>query len=200
MARPKTYTREELTDAALRLFWRNGYFNTSMDDLVTATKVSRHGVYKEFGDKKSLFLFCIDQYTEQVVTPAFSRLENEGADLNALAEYFEHQIAAAERQGLPGPGCLAANTLTEAAQHDRDISEKIDAHHARLRAGFARAIEQEAGGRLSESEVLALAELVLTFATGLWSLSRATSTAAPLRAACSQFIRILKDRCNGANS
>ncbi|MEM6902905.1 MAG: acetate--CoA ligase family protein, partial [Pseudomonadota bacterium] len=40
------------------------------------------------------------------------------ADLDAIAQYFETQISAAEQAGLPGPGCFVANAATEVAPHD----------------------------------------------------------------------------------
>ena len=43
MARTREFDPEEALDKAVQLFWRKGYFDTSMDDLVKETGVSRYG-------------------------------------------------------------------------------------------------------------------------------------------------------------
>ena len=186
MPRPRSFDPDTLADAALTQFWQRGYCATSMDDLVSATGVSRYGIYAAFGDKHGLYLACFARYRENVVTPAFLRVEAPGAGLPEIAGYFEHQIAAAEGVGLPGPGCFVANAATETAPHDPGAAAEVAAHNDRLRAGFARALET-AGHRDP-----ALPEALLTFATGLWSLSRVTGDAGPLRKAVASFLALLE--------
>lgn len=47
--------RQQITDAALSLFLRNGYGKTSMDDVAAVAHVSKQTVYKQFTDKETLF-------------------------------------------------------------------------------------------------------------------------------------------------
>lgn len=191
MARPRTYDSETLALSTLNAFWQGGYHATSMDDLVRATGVSRHGIYKEFGGKKGMFLKSFDLYRTSIVSPAFERVEKRTATLEDIAAYFEHQISLAEASGLPGPGCLVANAATEVAPHDADVRIKVDAHNTRLLEGFASAIRNSADGppvRRSRQ----LAETVLVFATGLWSLSRVTSDAQQLRRVTTTFLSLMK--------
>ncbi|WP_172300432.1 TetR/AcrR family transcriptional regulator [Pseudoruegeria sp. HB172150] len=191
MPRPKSHTQEDLTERALKTFWRAGYEATSMDDLVTATGVSRHGIYSAFGGKRELFLACFPRYRELVVRPAFSAVEEPGAGLAEIAGYFEHQISAAEAQGLPGPGCFVANSATEVAPHDAEVLAAVAAHNGRLQRGFAEAL-RTAGE--PEGEVEAVAATVVTFATGLWSLSRVVEDADVLRRSVATFMDMLKGR------
>lgn len=191
MARPRSYDSNALALNTLMTFWQGGYHATSMDDLVRATGVSRHGIYKEFGGKKGMFLKSFDLYQEQIVSPAFEQVEKTVATLDDIAAYLEHQISLAEQSGLPGPGCLVANAATEVAPHDADIQRKIDDHNSRLRRGFASAIRNSADG-LSKPRARQLAETVLVFATGLWTLSRVTSDARQLRQPVNTFLEILR--------
>lgn len=75
MPRQTSFTTSQLTDRALEHFWSHGFHASSMDDLVKATGVSRHGIYTAFGGKKALFLACFDHYQQAVVTPAFRLVE-----------------------------------------------------------------------------------------------------------------------------
>lgn len=148
-----------------------------MDDLVRVTGSSRHALYAEFGGKRDLFLACFAPYRDQVVSPAFAQVEAPGAGLPQIAAYFETQIARAETAGLPGPGCLVANTATELAPHDPDAAAEVARHNARLAAGFANALRNDE-----------LAYALVVFATGLWSLSRVTDDADGLRRAVKLFL------------
>lgn len=61
------------------LFWARGYYATSIDDLVGAAGVSRHGLYAKFHDKRGLFGTVMETYFETIVSPASGRVETEGA-------------------------------------------------------------------------------------------------------------------------
>ncbi|MEL7106792.1 MAG: TetR/AcrR family transcriptional regulator [Pseudomonadota bacterium] len=191
MPRAASYTSDQLVERALNLFWTSGYNATSMDALVAATGVSRHGIYKGYADKHALFLACFAKYQEAVVSPAFCGVEDPGADLDAIARYFETQITAAETAGLPGPGCFVANAATEVAPHDRATAALVSAHNDRLRAGFVNALRNSLP-HLSDPARDALADACVVFATGLWCLSRVTTDPATLRAAVSAFLQTLK--------
>lgn len=189
MSRPRSQTREALVASAMRQFWINGFHATSMEDLVRATKVGRGGIYSDFGGKRELFVACLEHYQDAVVTPAFAQVEAEGAGLDAIAGYFEHQLAKADESSLPGPGCLVANTMTEVGPHDAEVLALVRAHTARLRAGFLKALANEnaSTGALSDAELDELAEYLATSAQGFWAFSRSVTELASLR----RFVRTL---------
>ena len=78
-------------DQAMHLFWQRGYGNTSIEDLVVATGVSRHGLYDVFESKHKLFLACLDHYQEVVVGAdfAFGVVERPNASLKNIRSYLE---------------------------------------------------------------------------------------------------------------
>ncbi len=181
MPRPKSQTRERMVARALPRFWRYGYGATSIDDLVRAIGASRHALYQEFGDKRGLFLACLDYYRDAFVTPAFGRVEQAEAGLDEIAGFLDYQITQSERAGLPGVGCLFANTMTEVAPHDPEIAARVRAHNTRLARGFARALRHAAHGNLSRQTAEQLGEALAASTQGLWSVSRVTADAQTLR-------------------
>ena len=191
MARPRKHTKESLAASALDLFWRNGFKKTSLDDLVQATGVSRYGIYGDFGNKRGLFTAVFDVYQREVVSPAFAQVEAPGAGLEAIEAYFEHQIRRAEAMGLPGPGCLVANTLNETSAHDKAVLACIRAHNERFRNGFANVIRNV---QPKARHVDALADTIVTFTHGLWSSSRMVDNPDELRTAAGQFLELLRLR------
>jgi TetR/AcrR family transcriptional regulator, transcriptional repressor for nem operon len=177
----------------MRHFWQHGYHATSMDELVEAIGVSRHAIYTSVGGKHELYRRGFAAYQRLVVSPAFARVEQPAAGLDAIGGFFNYQIALAEAGGLPGPGCLVANAATETAPHDPQISSEVTAHHARLRTGFVSALGNESR-LLAHSEIEALAGFLVTSTQGLWLMSRTVTSAAPLRAHVSTLLSLLRAR------
>lgn len=194
MPRSKSHSVHELKHRAMNHFWNFGFHASSMCDIVEATSVSRHGIYAEFDGKHELFLACLKLYQEEVVTPAFARVESTDAGLPEISEYFEFQIRRAELSGLPGPGCLVANTLTELAPHHPDIQKAIDAHNRRLKKGFANALANVNDGLLGKSDVSELASFLVFSAQGLWSMSRSVRSARVLRRHASTLLKLIAFR------
>ena len=177
MPRPRTYQEDDVAERAMHRFWTHGYQGSSIAELVAATGVNRHGLYASFGDKQGLFRAAAAHYTAHVVTPAFAPVEAPGAGLAEIRAYFEHQITAAEDAGLPGPGCLMANTMTETGPHEPEVGALVLAHMERLAAGFRNALSEAVPARDRWAE----ARFLMISAQGLWSVSRMAPEAGPLR-------------------
>ena len=187
MGRTPHWNEEALLERAMHCFWWRGYHDASMADLVDATGVNRQGIYSRFGDKHGLFLATLACYRERVVTPAFARVEAPGAGLEAVAAYLEHQIALAASVGLPGPGCLIANTQAELAAHDAEARRHVEAHDARLRQGFAGTLRTSGA---SEAVAAQRAAVLAVAVQGLWSHSRSVSDPGPLRRIAAALVSI----------
>lgn len=196
MPRPKQYGRNEVLARAMELFWARGYYATSINDLVGATGVSRHGLYAEFGDKRGLFIAVMETYFETVVSPAFGRVEAEGAGLSDIRAYFDAQIGLAVAKGLPGPGCLVANTMTESGPHEAAFGALVRRHLNRLDAGFKNALRNAFSGvgPRDEVDVDGLTHFLTITAQGLWSVSRVTLEPGLLRAFVDDLLRPIEER------
>lgn len=194
MPRPKQYDRKHVLARAMELFWAQGYYATSIDDLVAATGVSRHGLYAEFGDKHGLFVAVMETYFETVVSPAFGRVEAESASLADIRAYFDAQISLAVAKGLPGPGCLVANTMTESGPHDAGFGALVRRHLDRLDAGFRNALRSATAKRGRDADIEDLARFLTISAQGLWSVSRITAEAGPLKAFVGHLLRSVEER------
>lgn len=191
MPRPKSTTRQSILESALAHFWFNGYSKSSMDDLVSATGGSRHAIYTEFGSKDGLFAAVLGLYVDTIVTPAFAQVEAPGAGLQEIADYWEFQIKRGEEEGLPGPGCLLANMMTERAPHASEVAKVIVAHNERLRAGFRNSLRGRgfaARHKSSRHAIDGMATVLAIFSNGLWSYSRVTPDARSLRLATKTMI------------
>ncbi len=68
MGRHREFDVDKVLDAALNVFWRNGYEGTSLEDLTTATGVARPGLYAAFGNKEAMFFKALEKYQTQYMT------------------------------------------------------------------------------------------------------------------------------------
>ena len=177
MARPRTNSAEAVLEKATKLFWRNGFAATSMADLVGETGSTKHSIYADFASKDGLYRACFDWYREKIVAPALEPFRAKEPQLEAVSQYFEIQIRLAEETGLPGPGCLVGNAMTETAPKDTQIAELVRDHNLRLEAAFGKALPDGLG----PNETARLTSFLVLAAQGLWAMSRVTSSAAALR-------------------
>jgi TetR/AcrR family transcriptional regulator, transcriptional repressor for nem operon len=196
MVKTKSYNPNEVPALAALQFWRHGYYATSIEDLVAATGVSRHGLYADFCDKRGLFVAAFAAYIDTVVTPAFAPVEAPGAGFAEIRGFFETQIALAESAGLPGPGCMVSNTMVEVGPHDAQFDQLVKAHLARITAGFRGALANESRRRrhCTTPDLNTLAFRLTVSAQGLWSISRTLTQASLLRTFAQDLVNDIEEK------
>src|SRR5690348_9136873 len=89
----KEATRLRLIEAAERLFVRNGYDDTSVDEISEKAGYSRGAFYSNFDDKEQLFLAVLDRWRPDVLSALDDILKqvSEPADrIAAVREWFSN--------------------------------------------------------------------------------------------------------------
>jgi TetR/AcrR family transcriptional repressor of nem operon len=165
MARPKSYTREEVLRRATELFSRKGYEGAHLQELVEVTGLNRFSLYKEFGGKEGLFQAALDAYLEQLQTLS-AHLRRDPPGLANLRAFF----AAILDREFPH-GCLAVNTIREKHLVPPRVFETIERFAASLEEGFRRNLAgaREAGELPPDADVEGLAKFLTVFDMGLFS-------------------------------
>ncbi|MFK0294747.1 TetR/AcrR family transcriptional regulator [Streptomyces sp. NPDC090442] len=64
VGRPRAFDMEAVLDAAMLLFWEQGYEATSMSQLRAATELSSASLYAAFGSKEGLFQQVVEHYAK----------------------------------------------------------------------------------------------------------------------------------------
>lgn len=176
MARSKEFEPREALQKAMELFWHKGYSDTSMDDLVAYTGVSRYGLYSTFGDKHELFLAALDHYRDSSATWLLGAMEAPDASLAAVRWFFETLLA-----GACSPkgelGCLMCNTALALAPHDQESGAKVQLHLQRTGQAFRHALSNAQRRReiSAQVDVEAYADYLVGVAQGLFVLARASA-------------------------
>ncbi len=128
--------------AAKELFWRRGYHETSMEEVVSATGLNRYALYNAFGGKLELFLKVLELYQNER-KELFLRVLNdpERSPLDAVRTVGEFCISEmAER----GAGCLICNVALEFGPCEPIVAECVTGYLAEVQSAKEMALEQAA--------------------------------------------------------
>ncbi|QLH20687.1 TetR/AcrR family transcriptional regulator [Streptomyces sp. Rer75] len=168
--RPRTFDEELALEAAMLLFWRQGYEATSLAQLREATGLSSASLYGAFGSKEGLFTRAVEHYiagpgsvTDVITDETLSARE-------AIARLLHGSIDMQTDPSHPR-GCLVALSATVEA-HGADhsgVREVVAARRATDRARIAAAITRDvASGELAQdTDVDAVTTMIHGFLLGI---------------------------------
>ena len=173
MVRTRQFDPKDALNTAVDLFAAKGYAETSMDDLVKATGVSRYGIYGTFGNKRELFEKALDVYADMMGRRAFERLAKPGAKFRHIEAIFEARVAdMCDRD--ENRGCLFIHTAMELAPKDDELRAVLKRLMTRMSKSFALGLRsaQAAGEVREDLDVRAAGEQLTSTMFGLAVLGR----------------------------
>lgn len=138
VARPLEFDRDKARDRALLLFWRRGYQAATLADLLEAMRIGRGSFYAAFGDKRTLFLECLDRFAERT-QEVFRQARAGRPPVDALQYFFERHLVGPGR-GAATWGCLLVNTVLETAGVDEELCARASTHLGAMQAAFGRCL------------------------------------------------------------
>ena len=173
MPRAKTYDPDQALDSAMRLFWRQGYHATSIQDLVEATGLNRSSLYSAYGGKEELFLAAVEHYLAEINRSRLAALQAEGSPRAALESYFEDLVHFATGEGRQ-LGCLLTNSAIEFCADEDDLAKRIYGIFGDVEEAFTDLIRRaQAAGEISaDKDPRAAARFLVTLINGLRVMSR----------------------------
>lgn len=192
MARTREFDTEKALEDAMQAFWDLGYGETSIEDLVARTGVSRYGLYSAFESKEGLFLAALGRYQDKIVGAMFGPVETPDAGRAAIEAYFDRLIRAA-RKPNGARGCLMCNTAADVADDDALFAEKVAEYQRRLQDGFSRALKRaRARGEIAaDLPIAATADYLLALAMGMLIAVRSRVPLAHIKNMADVGLRVL---------
>ncbi|PDV99234.1 TetR/AcrR family transcriptional regulator [Candidatus Chloroploca asiatica] len=164
--------RDQILNAALALFARQGFAHTSMNDIVRASGVSKGGVYWHFPSKDALVLAIFDAFfreQEVILTRVLNSAEHPAIRLRRLVELAGAELEATTVR-LPAPlefYALAAHNETLRAR----LAQFYTTYHEKLCHLLQAGIDE--GVWTATTDVAATAHVLISAIEGgilLWSL------------------------------
>ena len=182
IGRPREFDPDQVLDQAMHVFWAQGYKNTSLQDLLDATGLSKSSLYQAYGSKHQLFIATVDHYYTTFAKEMSVRFERAGTGFAFIEGFLNDAVRETEGSACRR-GCLLVNTANECAQGDAAIADAVSKGFEKVKSILYRAIEQ---GRVDGSvsphvNSKFMASYLLSSMTGLRTMVKGGAATSEIR-------------------
>lgn len=184
MGRRKLYDPEQARDALAGVFWERGYEGSSLGDLEQATGLPKQSLYREFGDKRAMYLAALSSYERAELHAATKILSRHSDPVEGFAALFETVISKIESE-KDRRGCFLCNAASDRTTIDPVIDSHVQKAMERLLAVFARPMGDLPGGGAN-------ARVLLAGYVGMRVLARSGMPAHDLREIADRLLHSLR--------
>lgn len=184
MGRTKQFNRNEVLQKALPLFWEKGFANTGLQELEKATGVNKSGLYSEFKDKNEIFLESLKFYIAMQVQ-SLCLLEKPLGWKNI--KYLLNRVIAKPDPKNP-QGCFLINSFRELSILPKQAQEIISENRDSLKQQLILNLKAEG---ITQAD--SLADLILTFFSGLAIEQNLSNDQKDLEKKVSRFIKAIQE-------
>ncbi len=132
--RYKEYNRNRILGICLKLFWKQGFYATSIRQLVEATGGNRFSLYAEFNNKQGILHSAIQLYLQRMARPNLQILEDAAADMASLIAFFNSFLI--RKDNFPR-GCFLIYVSTELGTRDEHVNRFLSDYLAVLNQAFS---------------------------------------------------------------
>jgi AcrR family transcriptional regulator len=106
-------TMHRMQVKGLELFYKKGYYNTSIDDILKSLDLSKGAFYHHFESKEEFFISIIQNLmVQKVYGMLIEPLENRDDPFSAIGECFENALLTAENN-IMDQGFILGNFMSE---------------------------------------------------------------------------------------
>ncbi|MDD1976065.1 MULTISPECIES: TetR/AcrR family transcriptional regulator [Pseudomonas] len=166
--RPREFDDNAVIEAAMDVFWSNGYEGTSTETLCEQTGLGRGSLYNAFGSKQKLYELALRRYQELGIETQAGILNGPGTIKERLRTLMQWGI-----EGDLGPsrgrGCMALFAALDRAGKDPIVAEISRIYVSRLEQVVCHlfAVGQRNGEVSTECSALEMARTFLSSYYGL---------------------------------
>jgi TetR/AcrR family transcriptional repressor of nem operon len=141
MARTREFDPDQALQAAIDVFWKKGYFDATVDEVVRRSGVAKYGIYGTFGNKDELFKKALEQYALDRKQGISRILFRENAALPELRKFFGEAVKAVTQEGHRY-GCLLCNTAMEVGAENEDFQSIVRKFFTELAQAMRRCLKR----------------------------------------------------------
>jgi TetR/AcrR family transcriptional repressor of nem operon len=131
-------TRQKITEKSLQVFSVKGYFNTSINDILEATGLTKGGLYGHFASKEDIWYAVYDEAVKIWGSIVFKNTKKTTNPLEKIEITIENHLANYLGKDVFDGGCFFVNMLVEISGQ----SEKMSRHIRRGFVQFSRLLQK----------------------------------------------------------
>jgi len=122
--RNRAFDTDKALEAAMMVFWQNGYVGTSLTDLTAAMGINKPSMYSAFGNKEALFELCLRRYLDLHGAPYWHELGNQTQPLDLRVAQFLGVLADLHCDSEQPGGCFIASGTNECKSEGMPVSAR----------------------------------------------------------------------------
>jgi TetR/AcrR family transcriptional repressor of nem operon len=160
-------------DRATQLFWKKGYTNTSVRDLLKAMRIGEGSFYNAVKSKKKLYLECLKHYNDTVSRRRLEALMSKPTAGEGVRAFFKMVLDELDDPKTPRI-CLMAGSLSSDVLAERELNRYVVDEMNAFSARFVERLRtaKRAGELPGGVDVDLAAQVVVTYLQGLFRVLR----------------------------
>lgn len=173
--RPRKTDPNTVLDTVMKTFWKRGFEDTTMNDLVDATSMAKPGLYATFGDKEALYAKALETYTCNIAQPMIDDVVGSPDPLGVVLRRFLGRVASTAIDKTGPKGCFVANSFVECPNMPPTLEALSRTINERRRAAFEKRIKaaKKQGELSADADVKALSNFFSGQVLALTVMARA---------------------------
>jgi AcrR family transcriptional regulator len=167
MGRPRAFDPDTALEAALQVFWRNGYEGTALSDLTAAMGINRPSIYATFGNKEALFRKALDLYERQFMG-SFTDALAQPTVRAVIERVLSETVARVTGRSTPA-GCLGTNGAIACSPESQPVRQELIRRRKAIEEHLRRRLEKakSIGDLSADADPGVLAKAVITMTQGI---------------------------------
>ncbi|MDX2133755.1 MAG: TetR/AcrR family transcriptional regulator [Saprospiraceae bacterium] len=168
MPRTKQFDEQEVLQKATELFWKKGFHDTSIQELVDHLGINRASLYDTYGGKEALFEKTFELYRQRNTQAAETLLSGEPSVKEAFHKLFKVILDTTVKDSEK-KGCFVVNTTAELLPNEAKWAPVLNRNRKTFEALFLKHLQRGvAQGEISpEKDLPSIAAMLYTLNNGL---------------------------------
>ena len=173
MAGVIAFDYERALDKAMWLFWKHGYTETSLRDLLKVMGIGEGSFYNTLKSKKRLFLECLRRYDETEVRKRSHALTSASTASLGIRALFGSILDCLDNPETPSRLCMFAAMSSEDVLSDPDLRKRVEDRMEGYQGQLVGRLSQDrdAGILPAELDPRTIASVIITYQQGLWRMA-----------------------------
>jgi TetR/AcrR family transcriptional regulator, transcriptional repressor for nem operon len=168
MARGIEFDYDKAINSATRLFWKSGYSDTSLRDLLQVMKIGEGSFYNTIKSKKNLYLLCLKHYVDTIIRKRQAVLFSAPTAKLAVRGFFKTILDEMDDSKTPN-SCLMASSVSRDVLEVKELREYLLGHMASFGGRFVQRLKtaKESGEFPSDFQPEIAVQVIVTYIQGM---------------------------------
>jgi TetR/AcrR family transcriptional repressor of nem operon len=173
MGRKIAFNYDRALDKATSLFWKNGYAETGLRDLLKVMDIGEGSFYNTLKSKKNLYLMCLQRYEEKEAHARMHALASAPTAALGIRAFFARALDRLDSPTIPSRLCMLAGMASKEVLSEPDLRRRakkgLEDVRVLVRERIAR--DRDEGVLPQSVDPSVVASIITTYLQGLWRMA-----------------------------